>query len=297
MIDPRLLYRISVADAATQPESTNKGLYCTPDGLYYGSDIPLVRRNIRPDGLTQTAITPQREIEASLTKALGSHVDFTDRMTGLRTVAQALEQGNLALASIAAVQLRSPDLPNEAPLSRPVAPKAFTKYNPNWPTEPRDWHGRWTTEGTGAPVSTDGRATGEAAYVIPAAYNGRYHDFVVDDFLQYLRKNGLVAEKEISLYRLDGAISAKADILVLNSQMHQLEIVEIKTGDDPQYTPNQRQIYPLAMVGGHVYTNDPRISEFGYDPGQLLPPMKGWSLYAPGPGKEISITPLLLEFE
>lgn len=217
-------------------------------------------------------------------------------MNRLRVVADALDNNDLALASIAAVQLRIPDLPDDAAVARLLA-QALTKYNPNWPTEPRDWHGRWTTDGAGAPQPAEDRVTNEVGNIIPAAYNGRYHDFVVDDFLEYLRKKGLTAEKEVRLYRLDGAISAKADILVLNSQTNQLEIIEIKTGEDPQYTANQRQIYPLAMVGGHVYTNDPRIAGFGYTTGQPLPPMKGWSLYAPAPGKKIVIKPLLLEFE
>ena len=83
----------------------------------------------------------------------------------------------------------------------------------------------------------------------------------------------------------------------MNPETKQLQFYEIKTGDDPQYTAAQRQIYPLAMIGGHVYTDDPRIIKFGYSPKQLLPPMSGWEMYVPGPGKKVQIKPLEPEFE
>jgi hypothetical protein len=297
VIGSEVAYKLSMPIAAGQPDPASKGLCCTPDGLFYGPGIPLVTRDVLPDGLTQTTIRPQREIEAVLSKALGSRLDLTDRINGLRAVADALDDNDLALASIAAVQLRIPDLPDEAAVARLLAGEAMTKYNPDWPTEPRDWHGRWTTDGGDATAPTDDRATGEAAYVIPAVYNGRYHDFVVDEALKYMRQHGLTTEKEMLLTRLDGKLSARADLIVLNPQTKEIELIEVKTGDDPPYTINQRQIYPLALIGGHVYSDDPRIRRFGYQPKQLLPPMKGWTMYVPAAGKKIEMYPLILEFD
>lgn len=65
-------YRLATPNPDGQPDTANRGLCCTPDGLFYGPGIPLVTRDVRPDGLTQMTIRPQREIEAVLSSALGS---------------------------------------------------------------------------------------------------------------------------------------------------------------------------------------------------------------------------------
>ncbi len=53
----------------------------------------------------------------------------------------------------------------------------------------------------------------------------------------------------------------------------ELFLIEVKTGVGPKYEDSQRLIYPMAMLGGHVFSPDPRIAEFGFAPGELLPPM------------------------
>ena len=57
------------------------------------------------------------------------------------------------MAVITAVHTRTPELSQEAALRLANADGALTKYNYN-PDEPRDWHGRWTREGSAGQTTT-----------------------------------------------------------------------------------------------------------------------------------------------
>ena len=70
-----------------------------------------------------------------------------DRLTGgLRAVANALNQGDLTRAMIAAVWLGLPPLDWDGAARIAQAQDALEKYDPD---EPRDWRGRWTSGGGG----------------------------------------------------------------------------------------------------------------------------------------------------
>jgi hypothetical protein len=62
----------------------------------------------------------------------------------------------------------------------------------------------------------------------------------------------------------------------------------VKTGNDPQYTPGQRVVYPMAQIGDHVFSPNPKISELGFSPGQWLPPMRFFTFY-----KQDALAPFL----
>ena len=64
-------------------------------------------------------------------------------------------------------------------------------------------------------------------------------------------------------------------------------IIEIKTGDDPQYTFAQRQVYPQVLIGGHATSSDPRVAKFGLIPGTPFPPLRILQVYTRGPGSEV----------
>jgi hypothetical protein len=101
--------------------------------------------------------------------------------------------------------------------------------------------------------------------------NRDYHDEVVEKIARIVRRLGCRAETEIQLVALDG-VSARADILMMTPD-GRLFIIEVKTGVGPKYEDSQRLLYPMAMLGGHVFSPDPRIAEFGFAPGELLPPI------------------------
>jgi hypothetical protein len=108
--------------------------------------VPLLRR-------TPVGFSPRPDVEiASLLEAAygeGSHA----LQSRLGVIAQALNSGDFATAMIAAVHTRTPELSPEAAIRLANAERELIKYNFN-PDEPRDWHGRWTRDGSADPTST-----------------------------------------------------------------------------------------------------------------------------------------------
>jgi hypothetical protein len=94
------MWRLSEAD------DDNLGLACSGDGLLIGR-TPLIEKR---DG--HFVVREQREIEQLLSRAYRSKVSATRLMSGLTTVARALNANDQCLARIAAVHLRIPDLPD-----------------------------------------------------------------------------------------------------------------------------------------------------------------------------------------
>src|SRR4051812_7466743 len=84
----------------------NLGVCCGKDGLFLGR-TPLIERR---GGIY--VVRPQADLGRLFGRAYGGEAAAARVMSGLATVAAALAQGNLALAQIAAVQLRLPDLPD-----------------------------------------------------------------------------------------------------------------------------------------------------------------------------------------
>jgi len=110
--------------------------------------VPLLRS-------TQAGFVPRpaSEIAILLAAAYGPDHHPSRLHSRLGAIAKALNSGDFALAAIAAVQTRTPELSREAALRLANADEELAKYNFN-PDEPRDWHSRWTTGGAAAPAST-----------------------------------------------------------------------------------------------------------------------------------------------
>lgn len=83
--------------------------FVNADGAFIGWDTELLEKN------SQGSFTPisQRRLETVLSAGFGKRVDLGSCMNGLATVARALNQGDLALASIALVHLEFPPLPDQ----------------------------------------------------------------------------------------------------------------------------------------------------------------------------------------
>jgi hypothetical protein len=56
--------------------------------------------------------------------------------------------------------------------------------------------------------------------------------------------------------------------------------LEIKTGDDPTFTENQRLYIPMLLLGEHIYSTDARIAELGLVPDVPFPPMLVFVLWS-----------------
>src|SRR6202035_2743110 len=86
----------------------NLGLACTEQGLVLGR-TPLIERR---DG--RFVVRERSELEYLFSLAYGREASAQRLMSGLATVASALNANDQGLARIAAVHLRIPDLPDQA---------------------------------------------------------------------------------------------------------------------------------------------------------------------------------------
>ena len=103
----------------------NLGLACTEQGLVLGRTL-LIERH---DG--SFVVRERNEIEQLLSRAYQSIVVVDRLMLGLATVAAALNANDQALARIAAVHLRIPDLPDRAARDAMEAADILIKYARN----------------------------------------------------------------------------------------------------------------------------------------------------------------------
>jgi len=219
---------------ANEPGAT--GLSCDENGVHLGG-APLLRR-------TETGFEPRPsyEIEALIAKAYGGAEDGARLSSGLRCIADCLNNGELARAMIAAVFLRLPDLEPDGAEGIAKVDALFRQYDPN---EPRDRRGRWTTGGMGGsaeapvaapaanpkpvqtptPVPAPASEPEHSAHLINAdysddgghltdvAYNNKFHDEVVEEVAELAREHGSRVVTEVDLKAVNGA-TTRADLII-----------------------------------------------------------------------------------
>jgi hypothetical protein len=98
---------------------------------------------------------PVDELEALLKAAYERDLDAST-VRGLGVAAAALNEGDIGRAMIAALHLRLPDLSWEAASRLAKVDERLAKYNAD---QPRDWHGRWTSEGSGGAAEYEANPT------------------------------------------------------------------------------------------------------------------------------------------
>ena len=133
--------------------------------------------------------------------------------------------------------------------------------------------GEWTA-GAGGPDAAPGEVNPET---IDDIANRDYHDQVVAKVARIARALGCSVVTEIPLTGVNG-VTARADIL-MKTPVGQLVLIEVKTGIRPSYEDSQRVIYPMASIGEHVFSADPRITQLGFLPFEKLPAMEFETLY------------------
>src|SRR5580692_9646319 len=100
----------------------NLGLACTEHGLVLGRTLLIERRDGR------FVVRERSEIECLFSLAYGREATAQRLMSGLATVASALNANDQGLARIAAVHLRIPDLPDQAARDAMEAADVLIKY-------------------------------------------------------------------------------------------------------------------------------------------------------------------------
>ena len=96
-----------------------------------------------------------------------------------------------------------------------------------------------------------------------------FHDAVANMLADIVDKGGGIAVTDVPLQSIPlpggPTYSATADAIVLPAGSPAPFISEVKTGANPQFTPGQSAIYPLAQIGGHVTSSCLEIALLGFD--------------------------------
>jgi hypothetical protein len=160
-------------------------------------------------------------------------------------------------------------------------PKSYFRKFGFDPAQLRDDDGRWTK------ADTD---SGRVIY--EAAYQGDFHDFVKQQWLDYLNSSGATCIAETRLTFAD--VTARIDILC-RTRLGLLAGIEIKTGADPMLSLEQAFVYGHAIAGAGVSSPDGKIAALSQTQNARLPAMPIFVLYAPGPSKPYKFRELQLE--
>ena len=112
----------------------NLGLACSDDGLFIGR-TPLIEKR---DG--QFFVRQQHDIERLLSRAYRTEIRADRLMSGLTSVARALNADDQCLARIAAVHLRIPDIPDRTARDAMEAMDVFVKYARDEGGGDSDWN-------------------------------------------------------------------------------------------------------------------------------------------------------------
>jgi hypothetical protein len=249
--------------------AASRGICVDADGAMLGPDCVLVGRT------TNGFRAIERAAAASIQKCLAASRDDRDWLFDrCQHIADLLDKGELALAQIYGLHLSIGAL-DDAQLKR-IARVHFAKagFNPDEPRIPKGDHGggEWTDGGGSSPDASPSNL------LTDAAYQGTYHNIVVAEVAAYLRSKGLKVITEVDLIARNGA-RTRADIIAVKVLGGPLLLVEVKTGNEPRYTPRQGDVYPMAQIGDHVFSPNPKIETLGYSTGQWLPPMTFATIY------------------
>lgn len=83
---------------------------CTDEGVFIG-DVPLLKKQGSAGRHPSWSVRPIAELNGELTACYGLPVDIAGKTGALALIAQAFNRGDLAMATIAAVQMQFPDPP------------------------------------------------------------------------------------------------------------------------------------------------------------------------------------------
>ena len=127
-------------------------------------------------------------------------------------------------------------------------------------------------------------------------YRGHFHDAVVRHVAEIVRRSGGVAVQEIRLEAVGTNVVARVDLIVRTLRVPPIPfMIEVKTGQDWDFTDPQWVVYPLVIIGQHVMALDQRVTQVGLTPNVLLPAMEIHLHYAEAPNRPIQ--PVILRLE
>ena len=122
------------------------GLCCDAEGLSLGPSSPLIRHMTDDDGRPLFRARSLFEINAVLSVGYGREIDASPFYRKLEQIAECMTDGEWTKASLAALHLRLPALPDRLALARLEEAEAILKVwvpdlHPRWPAHSEDEHG------------------------------------------------------------------------------------------------------------------------------------------------------------
>lgn len=246
------------------------GLCCTEDGLFL-ADTPLLERQA-----AGFAVRPQADLETILSRGFGFKVSLDHVMSGLGTVASALNASDLCRARIAAVHLRIPNLPDAfARLDMQLEDAALKLDRIGKTTAAGDWTpagGGWDPDkhpraGTGpnpgwfAPTGGDDSNIGPTLVSDKPADDGRLHlppgerDDEVADLLEWIAnsKPGDTQAIRAEIRRLYSDVGDKMGASALNQALS--DVLEDPSIETRQWVLDNYEIY--------TRTDPAEVGQFG----------------------------------
>jgi len=115
----------------------------------------------------------------------------------------------------------------------------------------------------------------ESVTVTAAAYQGAYHDQLVAQLTSGMLGAGIQTVNGPTICLTGASPCARPDIFARDPVSGGLMIIEVKTGDNPTFTPGQINVYSHLDAPGSLYSASPQLSAFGIFPGQSLPAILG----------------------
>ena len=113
-----------------------------------------------------------------------------------------------------------------------------------------------------------------------------------DQFAEDLSNAGNTVLKEVPLtFQSDPPVTAVVDIM-LRTPVGDVYAIEVKTGEDPQFTPAQQIVYPHVEIGNMVASDDARIPSLAFTRNVVLPAIPVIVLYTQGLGSPMLTYPL-----
>jgi hypothetical protein len=261
---------VSILKRLTMPRDESFSICLTAPNVRideYGPSIGPIRllKMVSNEYVARTPI----ELEAAFCLVDPGLFNFELWHHSLDIIACAWNAGDKAKAAICLAQLTIPLSSKGRTRLGDCSWADLTRANFN-PAELRS-HGRWSLEG-GSPYADD------TSHVRPAAYNGSFHNEQVRKFAAQILAAGGKAVTEIELTGING-VTMRADAIIWPLGWPGPYVLEIKTGENPDFTIPQQLVLPLICQGYHVLSIDQRISQFGPVPGALLKAMPVYLLY------------------
>jgi hypothetical protein len=128
--------------------------------------------------------------------------------------------------------------------------------------------------------------------VTSAAYQGAYHDQLVAQITSGMLGAGVQVVNGPTICLTGASPCARPDIFARDPVSGGLMIIEVKTGENPSFTPGQILVYSHLDSPGSLYSASPQLSAFGISPGQSLPPIFGVVWYQPNATTPQTIIPM-----